>query len=41
MERVVLALNAVDGDGQHGRACYCTEGREQLCKYIDRTWTDS
>ncbi|WP_026058186.1 hypothetical protein [Streptomyces sp. SS] len=37
VERVVLALNAVDGDASHGGAGYCTEEREQLCEYIDRT----
>ncbi|MGW4850217.1 hypothetical protein ACWEPZ_03160 [Streptomyces sp. NPDC004288] len=37
VERVVLALNAVDGDGSHGGAGYCTEEREQLCEYIDLT----
>jgi nucleotide-binding universal stress UspA family protein len=37
VERVVLALNAIDGDGQHGDAGFCTEEREQLCEYIDRT----
>ncbi len=35
VERVVLALNAVDGDASHGGASYCTEEREQLCEYID------
>ncbi|WP_432113473.1 hypothetical protein [Streptomyces sp. S1] len=37
VERVVLALNAVDGDASHGGAGYCTEEREQLCEYIDLT----
>ncbi|MFE9741092.1 hypothetical protein [Streptomyces sp. NPDC006477] len=37
VERVVLALNAVDGDVDHGGAGYCTEEREQLCAYIDLT----
>ncbi len=37
VERVVLALNAVDGDDSHGGASYCTEEREQLCEYIDLT----
>lgn len=37
VERVVLALNAVDRDSSHGGAGYCTEEREQLCEYIDLT----
>ncbi|MFD5771106.1 hypothetical protein ACFWIN_35460 [Streptomyces sp. NPDC127049] len=37
VERVVLALNAVDGDASHGGAGCCTEQREQLCEYIDLT----
>lgn len=37
VERVVLALNAVDEDDSHGGAGYCTEEREQLCEYIDLT----
>ncbi|MFI1440949.1 hypothetical protein [Streptomyces fructofermentans] len=37
VERVVLELNAVDGDAGHGGAGFCTEEREQLCAYIDRT----
>lgn len=37
VERVVLALNAVDDGVSHGGAGYCTEEREQLCEYIDRT----
>ncbi|MER5384464.1 hypothetical protein ABT040_30080 [Streptomyces sp. NPDC002688] len=37
VEGVVLALNAIDGDGQHGGAGFCTEEREQLCEYIDLT----
>ncbi len=37
VERVVLALNAVDGDASHDGAGYCTEEREQLCEYIDLT----
>ncbi|MFE9628412.1 hypothetical protein [Streptomyces sp. NPDC006527] len=37
VERVVLALNAIDEDGQHGGAGFCTEEREQLCAYIDLT----
>ncbi|MGW4721547.1 hypothetical protein [Streptomyces sp. NPDC004291] len=37
VERVVLALNAVDGDASHGGVGYCTEEREQLCEYIDLT----
>ncbi|MFF6868971.1 hypothetical protein [Streptomyces sp. NPDC012450] len=37
VERVVLALNTVDGDASHGGAGYCTEEREQLCEYIDLT----
>ncbi len=37
VERVVLALNAVDDDASHGGAGYCTEEREQLCEYIDLT----
>ncbi|MET7860054.1 hypothetical protein ABZS81_23130 [Streptomyces sp. NPDC005318] len=37
VERVVLALNAVDGDASHGGAGYCTEEREQVCEYIDLT----
>ncbi|WP_327265270.1 hypothetical protein OG444_30820 [Streptomyces sp. NBC_01232] len=40
VERVVLALNAVDGDGQHGGAGFCTEEREQLCEYIDLTLSE-
>ncbi len=40
VERVVLALNAIDGDGQHGGAGFCTEEREQLCEYIDRTLSE-
>ncbi|WP_234323121.1 hypothetical protein [Streptomyces bikiniensis] len=37
VEKVVPALNAVDGDASHGGAGYCTEEREQLCEYIDLT----
>lgn len=40
VERVVLALNAIDGDGQHGGAGFCTEEREQLCEYIDLTLSE-
>ncbi|MFI1471812.1 hypothetical protein [Streptomyces wuyuanensis] len=40
VERVVLALNAINGDGQHGGAGFCTEEREQLCEYINRTLTE-
>ncbi|MFI0990047.1 hypothetical protein [Streptomyces exfoliatus] len=37
IEKVVLALNAVDENDSHGGACYCTDEREQLCEYIDAT----
>ncbi|MFC7918513.1 hypothetical protein [Streptomyces cinereoruber] len=37
VERVVLALNAVDEDPGHDGAGYCTDEREQLCEYIDLT----
>ncbi|MGW4775995.1 hypothetical protein ACWEPA_04965 [Streptomyces filamentosus] len=37
VERVVLALNAVDRDPRHSRARFCTEEREQLCEYVDLT----
>ncbi|MGW7458773.1 hypothetical protein [Streptomyces sp. NPDC054797] len=37
VERVVLALNAIDGDDRHGGAGFCTLEREQLCDYIDLT----
>ncbi|MFJ9826353.1 hypothetical protein ACIRSU_18570 [Streptomyces sp. NPDC101160] len=37
VERVVVALNGVDGDASHGGVGYCTEEREQLCEYIDLT----
>ncbi len=37
VERVVLALNAVDRDPVHGGAGFCTEEREQLCAYVDLT----
>ncbi|MFJ8011017.1 hypothetical protein [Streptomyces sp. NPDC096339] len=37
VEKVVLALNAVDADGRHGSAGYCTIEREELCDYIDLT----
>ncbi|ULR50708.1 hypothetical protein [Streptomyces deccanensis] len=40
VEGVVLALNAIDGDGQHGGAGFCTEEREQLCEYIDSTLSE-
>ncbi|MEV7326201.1 hypothetical protein [Streptomyces sp. NPDC093970] len=40
IEGVVLALNAINGDGQHGGAGFCTEEREQLCEYIDRTLSE-
>ncbi|MEV6180925.1 hypothetical protein [Streptomyces sp. NPDC052015] len=40
VERVVLALNAIDEDGRHGGAGFCTEEREQLCEYIDLTLTE-
>ncbi|MGW6954382.1 hypothetical protein [Streptomyces chartreusis] len=36
VERVVLALNSIDGDSRHGGAGFCTEEREQLCEHIDR-----
>ncbi|MEV6679711.1 hypothetical protein AB0N09_23060 [Streptomyces erythrochromogenes] len=37
VERVVLVLNAIDRDNQHGGPHFCTEEREQLCEYIDLT----
>ncbi|MFD8012555.1 hypothetical protein [Streptomyces sp. NPDC058955] len=37
VERVVLALNAVDSDPRHAGTRFCTEEREQLCDYIDHT----
>ncbi|MFE7772610.1 hypothetical protein ACFU5O_01650 [Streptomyces sp. NPDC057445] len=37
VERVVLALNAVDRDLRHSGARFCTEEREQLCEYVDLT----
>ncbi|MFG2643549.1 hypothetical protein ACGFYP_21565 [Streptomyces sp. NPDC048370] len=37
VERVVLALNAVDHDPAHSGARFCTEEREQLCDYVDLT----
>ncbi|MFF7392481.1 hypothetical protein ACFZAE_29055 [Streptomyces scabiei] len=40
IEGVVLALNAIVGDGQHGGAGFCTEEREQLCEYIDLTLSE-
>lgn len=40
VERVVLTLNAIDGDGEHGGAGFCTVEREQLCEYIDLTLTE-
>lgn len=40
VERVVLALNGVDEDDNHGGAGYCTEEREQLCGYIDLTLSE-
>ncbi|MEU6400362.1 hypothetical protein ABZ867_25720 [Streptomyces cinnamoneus] len=40
VERVVLALNAIDRDEQHGGPHFCTEEREQLCDYIDLTLSE-
>ncbi|MFD8789926.1 hypothetical protein [Streptomyces vinaceus] len=40
VERVVLALNAIDRDTQHGGPHFCTEEREQLCAYIDLTLSE-
>ncbi|MFJ3960078.1 hypothetical protein [Streptomyces sp. NPDC090036] len=40
VERVVLALNAIDRDKQHGGPHFCTEEREQLCEYIDLTLSE-
>ncbi|MER5913049.1 hypothetical protein ABT124_21740 [Streptomyces sp. NPDC001982] len=40
VESVVLALNAIDEDDQHGGAGFCTEEREQLCEYIDLTLSE-
>ncbi|MFF4233765.1 hypothetical protein [Streptomyces sp. NPDC001820] len=40
IKRVVLRLNAINEDDQHGGAGYCTEEREQLCEYIDQTLSD-
>lgn len=40
VERVVLALNAIDRDEQHGGPHICTEEREQLCDYIDLTLSE-
>lgn len=37
VERVVLALNAIDRDEQHGGPHFFTEEREELCDYIDLT----
>ncbi|MFH8838980.1 hypothetical protein [Streptomyces sp. NPDC017868] len=37
VEKVVLALNAVDRDPLHKGARFCTEEREQLCEYVDLT----
>jgi len=37
IERVVLALNAVDHDPRHSGCRFATEEREQLCEYIDLT----
>ncbi|MET9883460.1 hypothetical protein ABZZ20_09955 [Streptomyces sp. NPDC006430] len=37
VERVVLALNAVDRDPRHSGMRFCTEEREQLCEYVDLT----
>ncbi|MEU8434127.1 hypothetical protein AB0F18_14620 [Streptomyces sp. NPDC029216] len=41
VERVVLALNAIDGDAGHGGVGFCTEEREQLCEYIDLTLSEN
>ncbi|MFF9471513.1 hypothetical protein ACF1E9_02595 [Streptomyces roseolus] len=37
VERVVLALNAVDRDPVHTGAGFCIAGREQLGEYVDLT----
>ncbi|MFD7262899.1 hypothetical protein [Streptomyces sp. NPDC059874] len=40
VERVVLALNAVNWDKRHGGPHFCTEEREQLCEYIYLTLSE-
>lgn len=40
VEQVVLALNAINRDKQHGGPHFCTEEREQLCEYIHLTLSE-
>ncbi|MFG2482713.1 hypothetical protein ACGFSI_08080 [Streptomyces virginiae] len=40
VERVVLTLNAIDRDKQHGGPHFCTAEQEQLCEYIDLTLSE-
>ncbi|MDG5806925.1 hypothetical protein P9869_30525 [Streptomyces ossamyceticus] len=37
IKTVVLHLNTINEDDQHGGAGFCTDEREQLCEYIDQT----
>ncbi|MFE5721374.1 hypothetical protein [Streptomyces erythrochromogenes] len=41
VERVVLALNAISRDKQHGGPHFCTEEREQLCEYVYLTLSEN
>ncbi|MFF3726453.1 hypothetical protein ACFYYM_29250 [Streptomyces erythrochromogenes] len=41
VERVVLALNAINRDKQHGGPHFCTEEREQLCEYVYLTLSEN
>ncbi|MEU1229389.1 hypothetical protein [Streptomyces sp. NPDC005828] len=41
VERVVLALNVIDGDDRHGGVGFCTDEREQLCEYVDLTLNEN
>ncbi|MFB7734445.1 hypothetical protein ACFC08_08645 [Streptomyces sp. NPDC056112] len=40
VKRVVLRLDAINEDDQHGGAGFCTEEREQLCESIDQTLSE-
>ncbi|WP_226028020.1 hypothetical protein [Streptomyces hyderabadensis] len=40
VERVVLDLNAINEDDEHGGAGFCTDEREQLCECIDQTLSE-
>ncbi|MGW6616459.1 hypothetical protein ACWGA0_23805 [Streptomyces erythrochromogenes] len=41
VERVVLALNAINRDKQHGGPHFCSEEREQLCEYVYLTLSEN